>query len=362
MSVRSAQVRGRVELSGARPQDATDAGSVWNSMVVPRCKVVFVNVSKNASTSLKWLTAELSGQDPAVFHSVMGLAPTRQQTIHRRASWVGVPKLTELDADARAEISPDNGWFVFGVIRDPRLRAWSAWQSKFLVGNPRHAWHKFRDAPWMPRVPRDDDDVVADFARFVEALGGPGGQALLGDSHFKPQTDLLNEDVVPYSHLYEVSELPLLLADLRTHLEAQGLPGTYALTRENETPLSVAGRVFGADVLEALNGVYARDIERFGHLWDFDKVLAKDPAWSPEAFRDIAGRVATGQRIADLALGADHLRAEVRELEAGRRADARQVARLEARVADLEAALQRRTLRGLPGAVAGRVRKTFSGT
>ncbi|MFV2145933.1 sulfotransferase family 2 domain-containing protein [Isoptericola sp. G70] len=362
MSVRSAQVRGRVELSEARPQDAVNAGRVWNSMVVPQCKVVFVNVSKNASTSLKWLTAELSGQDPATFHSVMGLAPTRQQTIHRRASWVGVPKLTELDADARAEISPDNGWFIFGVIRDPRLRAWSAWQSKFLVGNPRHAWHKFRDAPWMPRVPRDDDDVVADFARFVEALGGPDGDELLSDSHFKPQTELLSEDVVPYSNIYEVSELSLLLADLRTHLEAQGLEGTYQLTRENETPLSVAGRVFGTDVLETLNGIYAGDIERFGQLWDFDAVLAKDPTWSQEAFRDIAGRVATGQRIADLALGADSLRANVRELEKARRADQREIGRLQTRVADLEAALERRTIRGLPGAVAGRVRRTFSGS
>ncbi|WP_402375885.1 sulfotransferase family 2 domain-containing protein [Isoptericola rhizosphaerae] len=359
MSVRSAEVRGRVAISASRPRNAAKAGRIWNSMVVPQSKVVFVNVSKNASTSLKWLTAELSGQDPATFHSVMGLAPTRQQTIHRRASFVDVPKLVDLDEDERAEISPENGWFIFGVIRDPRVRAWSAWQSKFLVGNPRHAWHKFRDAPWMPRVPESDADVVEDFAKFVQALRGPGGADLLNDSHFKPQTQALGESVVPFSHLYEVSELPLMLDDLRAHLEAQGLPGTYTLTRENETPLAVAGRVFGDDVLAILDDVYASDIERFGHLWDFDAVLAKDPTWAKEAFRDIAGRVATGQRIADLALGADRLRDEVRDLEKARRADQRQIAGLQARVADLEAALERRTLRGFPGAVAGRVRRTF---
>ncbi|WP_277209745.1 sulfotransferase family 2 domain-containing protein [Isoptericola croceus] len=360
MSVRSAQ-RGRVELSPDRPKNAAGSGRVWNSMVVPECRVVFVNVSKNASTSLKWLTAEISGQDPATFHSVMGLAPTRQQTIHRRASWVGVPKLSDLDEDTLGEISPENGWFVFGVVRDPRLRLWSAWQSKFLIGNPRHAWHKFRDAPWMPRVPENDGDVVDDFTRFVQALSTPAGEDLLSDSHFKPQTELLNEDVVPYSHLYEVAELPLMLEDLRTHLEGQGLPGTYGLTRENETPLSVSGRVFGSDVLEVLDSVYAADIERFGHLWDFDTVLAKDPTWSKEAFRDIAGRVATGQRIADLALGAEQLRNSVRDLERAQRADQREIGRLQTRIADLEAALERRTLRGFPGAVAGRVRRTITG-
>ncbi|MDO8147999.1 sulfotransferase family 2 domain-containing protein [Isoptericola sp. b515] len=360
MSVRSAQQRGRVELATPRPQDALRAGRVWNSMVVPGCKVVFVNVSKNASTSLKWLTAELSGQDPDTFHSVLGLAPTRQQTIHRRASWVDVPKLSDLGAEELAEISPDNGWFVFGVIRDPRLRVWSAWQSKFLVGNPRHTWHKFRDAPWLPRVPRDAQDVVDDFGAFVRELEGTDGADLLADTHFRPQTDLLHESVVPYSHLYETSGLGLLLDDLREHLVAQGLPGDHELTRENETPLSVAGRVFTPEVVDVLDRVYAADLARFGHLWDFGTVLAKDPTWAPEAYRDIAGRVAAGQRIADLAHGAEVLQATVRELERARRADQRRIDRLTGRVAELEAALDRRTLRGLPRAAASRVRRTLT--
>jgi hypothetical protein len=357
MTQRSAQVRGRVELSPARPADARAAGTVWNSMVVPDRKVVFVNVSKNASTSLKWLTAELSGQDPATFHSLLGFAPTRQQTIHRRAAWVDVPKLTDLDEEERAAISPHDGWFVFGIVRDPRLRVWSAWQSKFLVGNPRHAWQMFRDAPWLPRVPRGADDVVADFGRFVRELEGDDGPRILADSHFKPQTALLQESAVPYTHLYETSGLPLLLDDLRDHLAAQGLAGEHRLSRENETPLTVSGRVFTPEVLEILDRVYARDLERFGHLWDFDAVLAKDPTWAPESFLDISGRVAAGQRIADLARGAAELQDRLRQVE---REDRRTIDGLTRRVADLEAALERRTLRGFPRAAVSRMRRTIA--
>jgi hypothetical protein len=356
MPERSARERGRVELSPKGPRDARRAELVWNSMVVPGRKVVFVNVSKNASTSLKWLTAELSGQDPAAFHSLMGFAPTRQQTIHRRAAWVDVPRLADLPAAERAEISPERGWFVFGIVRDPRLRVWSAWQSKFLVGNPRHAWQMFRDAPWLPRVPRSADDVVEDFTTFVRELEGEDGEKILDDSHFRPQTRLLQESVVPYTHLYEPSGLPLLLDDLRAHLEAQGLPGEHTLSRENETPLTVSGRVFTPEVVEILERVYASDLKRFGHLWDFDAVLATERTWAPESFLDISGRVAAGQRIADLARGAADLQDRLRETE---REDRRTIDRLTRQVADLEAALERRSLRGFPRAAVSRVRRTI---
>ena len=48
------------------------------------------------------------------------------------------------DADAQlavgarssAAISPENGWFVFTVVRHPAARLFSAWQSKLLLREP----------------------------------------------------------------------------------------------------------------------------------------------------------------------------------------------------------------------------------
>lgn len=80
MATSSRDARDGVELAEPRPQDAAAADEVWNSAVVRAAKVVFINVSKNASTSLKWLTAEISGQDPSNFYSIMGLAPGLRQS------------------------------------------------------------------------------------------------------------------------------------------------------------------------------------------------------------------------------------------------------------------------------------------
>jgi hypothetical protein len=87
-------------------------------------------------------------------------------TIHRRQRWRNTPMLHELSDAELAEISPENGWFVFAVVRRPAARLWAAWQSKFLLRDPR--WiAEFADAPWLPRLPAATADVADDFARFV---------------------------------------------------------------------------------------------------------------------------------------------------------------------------------------------------
>ncbi|MDO8144148.1 sulfotransferase family 2 domain-containing protein [Isoptericola sp. 178] len=358
-----------------------------NSLVLTEHRIVFVDVAKNASTSIKWMLADLSGQDPEVFYRGTGMAPTPWQTVHRRSAWRGVRSLSELTASERARISPD-GWFVFAVVRDPRVRAWSAWQSKFLVGNPLHTTVKFPDRPWLPRVPTTSDEVKEDFARFVDALGARTDLDLVTDSHFAPQVDLLHEATVPYSRIYDISELEQMLEDLGRHLGTIGVEVRPSLARENGTPLAIAGRVFEPPVRARLEEFYAADLERFGEWWDFDRTVQRRTAWSKDAFRDVAARVAAGRRVADLSLASRELRAErgraesrARRLEKATATARRQAAshraefaRLERRldratarqhdlrrrVVELEAALERRTVRGFARAVLRRGRRILA--
>jgi hypothetical protein len=73
-------------------------------------------------------------------------------TIHRRDLWRHTPMLHVLPDEELAAISPDDEWFVFAVVRHPSARVWAAWQSKFLLREPR--WiDEFAGAPWLPRVP-----------------------------------------------------------------------------------------------------------------------------------------------------------------------------------------------------------------
>jgi hypothetical protein len=134
--------------------------------VLPDHKVVYVSVPKAACTSLKWLIAELQGEDPERFHRSRSREVGRAMTIHRRDLWQHTPMLHQLPDEKLEAISPDEGWFIFAVVRHPSARLWAAWQSKFLLREPR--WiDEFADAPWLPRVPRSTGDVTEDFRRFV---------------------------------------------------------------------------------------------------------------------------------------------------------------------------------------------------
>src|SRR5215217_3818345 len=169
--------------------------------VLPRFKTVYVSVPKAACTSLKWLIAELQGEDPERFHRSLSREVARSMTIHRRALWEHTPMLHEL---------PDHDWFVFAVVRHPSARLWSAWQSKFLMREPR--WmEEFADAPWLPGLPQSTQDVVEDFGRFVESIARDPSQPVMRNRHFLTQSELVAPERTPYTKVYETGELPRLI-------------------------------------------------------------------------------------------------------------------------------------------------------
>ncbi|MDO8144147.1 sulfotransferase family 2 domain-containing protein [Isoptericola sp. 178] len=286
-----------------------------NTWVFPDQKILYTQLPKNACTSIKWMLAEVSGQNPQGFRRALSDEQSRRMLVHNRRLWKGVGRLSEMSPESRAEISQENGWFVFAVVRDPRLRAWSAWQSKFLVGDPVYVHRKFAGAEWLPRVPKDADDVLDDWRRFVDAL--EQGDGPVRDGHFRSQANRLSEDSIPYDRIYEMRELPQMLQDLGGHLERRGIAQELAMPRENDTPLPAGREVFDHGVLEQLEKIYARDFERFGDLWDLTPTLDRSISWDRTTMTDIAQRVAHNERIADLFAIGRRERAKRRAAEAG---------------------------------------------
>ncbi|MDO8152727.1 sulfotransferase family 2 domain-containing protein [Isoptericola sp. b408] len=284
-----------------------------NTWVFPDQKILYTQLPKNACSSIKWMLAEVSGQDPQGFRRALSDEQSRRMLVHNRRLWKGVGRLSEMSPESRAEISQANGWFVFAVVRDPRLRAWSAWQSKFLVGDPVYVHRKFAGAPWLPRVPKDAGDVLEDWRRFVDALAA--GDGPVRDGHFRSQADRLSENQIPYDRIYEMRELSRMLEDLGAHLERRGQPHDLAMPRENDTPLAAGREVFDDGVLEQLETIYAGDFARFGHLWDLGPTLAKEISWDRAAMTDIGQRVAHNERIADLFSIGRRERSRRRDLE-----------------------------------------------
>lgn len=283
----------------AVPDTAVAATDVPRTWVLPEHKIVYVSIAKNACTSIKWLLAEISGQDIQRFFDHPSAEASRRMLVHNRRRWQRTPPLRRLSVDARRDISPSNGWFVFSVVRDPRLRLFSAWQSKFLVGDPIYSHRKYARQPWLPRIPENAEQVLQDWERFLTVLEAGDGPA--EDWHFEAQTRQLSEDVVPYSRVYEITELSQLSGDLSEHLgTVTGSAPELSLSRENDTPLRAGREVFDHGIAERIENLYEADFARFGSLWSLDAVRSRPIDWGPDAYTNIAVRRAANERIADL--------------------------------------------------------------
>ncbi len=270
------------------------------SYVLPEHKVMFISVAKNACTSVKWLLADLAGENPERFHRTFAMVSDPADTIHQRQLWEHIEKYDVDDPDRIAEIHPDNGWFVFGLVRDPHARLFSAWQSKFLNHDPWYA--RYRDESFYPDLPRSTDDVRRSFADFVRWLAdNPEHKISTSDTHFQAQSGLLQSWRVNYSRIYNVREVGDLLDDLGAHLATVGRGRKLKLPRDNSTPLRAHRFLFSDGVRELIDERFAADLAEFGSMFDFDRdVPDTDPEWSPEVFRGIGATASAYDQIAFL--------------------------------------------------------------
>jgi hypothetical protein len=315
--------------------------------VLPRWKTVYVSVPKAACTSLKWLVADLQGEDAQHFYRALSRETGRQMTIHHRSRWQHTPMLTELSDGELEQISPENGWFVFAVVRHPTARLWSGWQSKFLLQEPRFQ-DLYPDSPW-PRLPRSTQDVVDDFHEFVASMTTEARPAVLDDRHFRGQHGLLRPESVPYTRVYRTAEMGDLLRDLEDHVRPLGLSALPQLRRSNETPLLPVKSLFSDEVLDVVRRHYADDFETFGYDDPMPGGLAPSDEYSSEQLAEVGRLVERGERIGDLY----RIAREARAKEQATRVRLRALRRKQARQSPSPALLRR--VRGRAARVVRRV-------
>ena len=253
-----------------------------NSFVVWDRKIVYMSVTKSACTTLRWMIADLAGEDLESFFEAPGAQQSRLMTIHgTRTKWKKAVALSELSAEQLAEISVDNGWFVFAVVRDPWSRFWSAWQSKFLV---RHTFYEgYRNEPWYPSVASSQEQVLKDFRTFLDARPWTYDPQLSEDVHFLPQVFSVRPRGVNYSRVYDLT----------------GLDELY-VPRANETPLPLIPAVLEDGAAEIIAELYADDLAEYGDRWSLDRLMTGPNTWSKDALKHAAYHTVANERIGDL--------------------------------------------------------------
>jgi hypothetical protein len=285
--------------------------------VMPRWRAIYVSVNKAACTALKWLVADVQGESRERFHRSLSREVSRTMTIHRRSLWQNTPMAKWMTDEELEPMSPENGWFIFGVVRHPTARLFSAWQSKLLLREPWWWVDEFGEEPWFPRVPERGEDVVEDFIDFVRVIRQNPEQRVFRNRHFAPQNGLLAVDRMPYTRIYRTTEIPQLLQDFERHLRGEGWEGApLALARANETPLKPIRSLFTPEVLEASTELYREDFETFSYDDPLPGGLSSSDAYDPTAIAEVGRLVERAERINDLAIHGQELKNEVRALKA----------------------------------------------
>jgi hypothetical protein len=302
-------------------------GFNYRAIVSVDHKIMYMALNKNACTSLKWMMAELCGEDTSTFTPLLQPYVSMADSIHNRRLWKVTPRLLQLDGEIRSSISPEYGWFVFTVVRDPRLRLFSAWQNKILLDNPEYV--AYRAEPWYPRRPATREQIHHDFSLFVEMLEGrPDHPLLTDDGHFRSQVEMLMLDTFDYSRIFDISELQTMVNDLVAHLQERGASDVVRLQRHNDTPLRSVGSLFDDGVGERIERIYSRDFDVFGNRWRLSDI-ASEPVWSDRQLEEVQLRASFGRRLTDLLSRAKRLRKQL-----DRTSD--ENARLRSRLAELE--------------------------
>jgi hypothetical protein len=286
-----------------------------NTYVLMDDKLLYVSNTKAACTSLRWMVADLAGEDKHAFYATLNAQQSRLMTIHgHRRRWHHTPQLFQIPAEERAAISRDNGWLIFTVVRDPWSRLFSAWQSKFLV---RHAYYlrHYDQEEWFPRVPSRAEDVIEDFHAFVFAAPWLTHPLLSQDVHFKPQVSSVRPQGINYSKIYDLTEMPTLVEDIHRHLTQLGKDRELYLPRANETPLTLIPQLFEDGVAEEIEKLYQPDLEAFGDRWSIANVRTPKEMWTRDAIRHAAFHTVANERLGDLSKHAKQLERSLRQAE-----------------------------------------------
>ena len=136
--------------------------------------------------------------------------------------------------------------------------------------------------------------------------------------------------------------------DIAHHLTSWNGGYLPDLSRDNDSPLDVRSELFTEDVREALENVYARDLQMFGKRWDLDQALRGRPMWSKDAIREIHTRAAMGERIGDLALDLRVKRRKSHDLSTRTKNLNRKIERKQARIESLNRRVAKLSARPKP--------------
>lgn len=233
-------------------------------LVAPKAQILYVPVTKAASTTVKTMLAkaEESYVEPMLDFTPYSTAfaadfvhSPRVHGLMRYRDLCLSDKLTALNSDH---------WWRVAVIRNPYDRIVSTWQNRVVMLGTAlpseiqtHLEFTYDSCGRL--------DVVASFANFVEALAEHRSVFFI-DDHFRPQTRALRCPKIDFSHVVRL-EQPGHLEEFRLEL-ADRTNREIPLPHFNEGLGIRTEHVMSQRAASLLEDVYAEDFHNLGYSFE----------------------------------------------------------------------------------------------
>lgn len=268
-----------------------------NAYFSPVHQIFYLATPKVACTSLKWWFADLVGAGEGIKNAFGSLESDPELVIHDTFARVA-PESTGTNESGLMTAIESDDYFKFCLVRNPYQRAFSAWQSKWLIREPLQA-DMHDDGVFEIKEIKTIDDLKSLFEAFLMQLAGVKNIEQL-DVHVAPQAMLLEPELLHYDIVAHIEDPAPLVNALQNHL-GPASRNPFAGKRANTSLLPYSSSWISDSAARLIREIYARDFEVFGYdlavpqgNWDPAKT---DIELSVRAIKLLRGR---NQRIGEL--------------------------------------------------------------
>jgi predicted O-methyltransferase YrrM len=270
-------INSRAETSGYDPEFVLSRLRYGSFVSLPH-RYMYIETPKAACTSMKQMIAALEGAKidnrAAPYHR----ETRRDMLIHQRR-YVDIPTLLDIPARDRENIfSGADGWFVFGLARNPFSRIVSAFENKVRTGEPRYRKLETRYGDTGAYA-----NPKAAFAAFIREIIADT-KTRDKDAHFSGQIRMLMPRLIPYTAIFKFENIEAVTAALNTHLAQRGFPHAASLPSRNASATTSWRDYYDDATARIVAEAYAEDFAEFSYDPD-DWRGGRDTVEETDAYR-----------------------------------------------------------------------------
>jgi hypothetical protein len=218
-------------------------------------KLIYVNVPKCASTSIKMMLSRLVGRTVASF-----------EQLHNR-KYSGLQSPFQIGMSAFHRLATDSATLRFSFVRNPYERLVSAWADKFqdrylVAGDSFIDKYLAHRKAVDPSLPRGEHRMLtfADFATYATATA-----SLRVDAHWGLQDDILGMPRLALDFIGHVETFARDIERVLDHVRADRLLGQAALMPLRASPHNSWPLYYTQSLADRVYRAYERDFDRFGY-------------------------------------------------------------------------------------------------